>query len=148
MQAEQESVFDGEVETLSYKQNDYPVDEVMNESISNVEMSGNVGYLKWYSGRSTDEMYMFDKNSPSGSFYGDENCKVLHVNVGYDTYGWEVQFPDGVIMNLRDIREYQIRNGRLPSTEGRLIYGQRTLMFSGVERIVVYESVRYFSYGV
>ena len=84
----------------------------------------------------------------SGSFDADEERKTIHVNVGYDTYGWEVQFSDGVVMNLRDVREYQIRNGRLPSADGRIIYGQSILAFSGVERIVVYKSVKYFSYGI
>ena len=93
-------------------------------------------------------MFEIARGFESGSFNADEECKTLHVNVGYDTYGWEVQFSDGVVMNLRDVREYQIRNGRLPSAEGRIIYGQSTLMFSGIERIVVYESVKYFSYGI
>ena len=144
-----EDAFDNGAEVSGdFVQSSYPLDEVKGESALGIVESGNVGFLKWYSGSSGDAVYEFGKNSPSGSFEGDENCNVLHVNVGYDTYGWEVQFPDGVIMNLRDVREYQIRNGRLPSTEGRIIYGQKTLMFSGVERIVVYESVKYFSYGI
>ena len=119
---------------------DYPV--------SAMEESGQIGFLRWYSGSSGDQMFEIAKGFESGSFNADEECKTLHVNAGYDTYGWEVQFSDGVVMNLRDVREYQIRNGRLPSSEGRIIYGQSTLMFSGIERIVVYESVKYFSYGV
>ena len=119
---------------------DYPV--------ATIEESGQIGFLRWYSGSSGDQMFEIARGFESGSFNADEECKTLHVNVGYDTYGWEVQFSDGVVMNLRDVREYQIRNGRLPSAEGRIIYGQSTLMFSGIERIVVYESVKYFSYGV
>ena len=119
---------------------DYPV--------ATIEESEQIGFLRWYSGASGDQMFEIAKGFESGSFNADEECKTLHVNAGYDTYGWEVQFSDGVVMNLRDVREYQIRNGRLPSSEGRIIYGQSTLMFSGIERIVVYESVKYFSYGV
>lgn len=109
---------------------------------------GNIGYLKWYSGSLTDKMFKIEKGFESSTFYADEECKTIHVNVGYDTYGWEVQFSDGVVMNLRDVREYQIRNGKLPSSDGRIIYANSTLMFSGVERIVIYESVKYFSYGI
>ena len=109
---------------------------------------GNIGYLKWYSGSLTDKMFKIEKGFESSTFYADEECKTIHVNVGYDTYGWEVQFSDGVVMNLRDVREYQMRNGKLPSSDGRIIYANSTLMFSGVERIVIYESVKYFSYGI
>ena len=113
-----------------------------------IKKSGNYGFLHWYSGGAEDAYFEFGRDSESGSFDADEECKAIHINVGYDTYGWEVQFSDGIVMNLRDVREYQIRNGRLPSSDGRIVYGQTSLMFSGVERIVVYERVRYFSYGV
>ncbi len=110
--------------------------------------TNNIANLRWFSGNENDEMYEIGKNFKSNTFEANDNCKTIHVNVGYDTYGWEVQFADGVIMNLRDVREYQIKNGKLPSPEGRIIYGPNTLMFSGVERIVIFETVRYFSYGV
>ena len=116
--------------------------------VSNVDLSKNIGYLKWYSGDVDAKMFQISKGFDSGSFDANEECKTIHVNVGYDMYGWEVQFSDGIVMNLRDIREYQMRNGRLPSADGRIIYGHSSLMFSGVERIVVYESVKYFSYGI
>ena len=51
-------------------------------------------------------------------------------------------------MNLRDVREYQIRNGALPAATGKIVFGQTELSFSNVEKIIVYERVRYFSYGV
>lgn len=110
--------------------------------------NGKIGFLKWYSGELNDKFFEIDKNFEPSNFEADEECKNIHVNAGYDTYGWQVQFADGVVMNLRDVREYQIRNGHLPSADGRIIYGQKTLSFSGVERIVVYESVKYFSYGI
>ena len=123
-----------------------PLDEYAEEP--QIIETGNVANLRWFSGSENDEMYEIGRNFKSNTFEANDNCKTIHVNVGYDTYGWEVQFADGVIMNLRDVREYQIRNGKLPSPEGRIIYGPNTLMFSGVERIVIYETVRYFSYGV
>lgn len=118
--------------------------------ITNIDIKEvpNACYVKWYSGESKDKVFEIGKGFESGSFEADEECNTLHINVGYDTYGWEVQFSDGVVMSLRDVREYQIRNGRLPSKDGRIIFGQNTLNFSGVERIVVYESVKYFSYGI
>ncbi len=123
------------------------LEEEKNQQESSAE-SKKIGFLKWYSGELKDKCFEIDRNFESSTFEADEECKTLHINVGYDTYGWQVQFADGMLMNLQDVREYQIRNGRLPSFDGRVIYGQRTLMFSGVERIVVYESVKYFSYGV
>ena len=110
--------------------------------------SQNVGQLQWYSGNSDDKMLEISKGFESGTFDADEECKTIHVNVGYDTYGWEVQFSDGLVMNLRDVREYQIRNGKLPNSEGRIVFAQSALMFSGVERIVIYENTKYFSYGL
>ena len=110
--------------------------------------SDNLKYLKWYSGNLSDEVYEFNKSSESANFIGSDNCKTIHVNVGYDTYGWNVQFSDGVIMSLRDVREYQIRNGRLPNSSGRIVYGQNALTFEKVDRIIVYEAVKYFSYGI
>lgn len=117
-------------------------------AVSALEEPENATYLKWYSGSLSDKMFEISKGFESGNFDADEECKTVHVNVGYDTYGWEVQFSDGVVMNLRDVREYQIRNGRLPNPDGRIIYGQSSLLFSGIERIVIYESVKYFSYGI
>ncbi len=120
------------------------------EDVSNMSVltSQNVGQLRWYSGSSDDSMFEISKGFESGTFNANEECKTIHVNVGYDTYGWEVQFSDGLVMNLRDVREYQIRNGRLPNSDGRIVFAQSALMFSGVERIVVYENIKYFSYGI
>ena len=123
-------------------------DYVPTSFVKSIEESGNLGYLKWYSGLSSDKVFEFGRDSDSATFNATDDCKTIHVNVGYDTYGWEVQFSDGVVMNLHDVREYQMRNGCLPNSEGRIIYGQISLMFSGVERILIYERVRYFSYGV
>ena len=108
----------------------------------------NLKYLNWYSGGISEAVYEFSKNSQSAEFVATNECKTIHVNVGYDTYGWVVQFSDGSVMSLRDVKEFQIRNGKLPNSSGRIIYGQNVLTFEKVERIVVYEAVRYFSYGV
>ena len=116
--------------------------------ISAVESSKDIGYLQWYSGSSEDEMFEIDKNFVSGRFDAEGAKKTIHVNVGYDTYGWNVQFADGAFMSLHDVREYQLRHGKLPYSSGKIIYGKQFFDFSGIERIVVYESVKYFSYGV
>ena len=116
-------------------------------NVFDIEEPYNLRYLKWYSGNSTDEVYEFGKTSKSTSFVGNKKCNTIHVNIGYDSYGWMVQFVDDVTMSLRDVREYQIRNGKLPNSSGRIVYGQVCLSFEKVERIVVYEAVKYFSYG-
>lgn len=123
-------------------------DTIDNVSAFSVVTPQNLKYIKWYSGNSETDVYEYGKTSASGEFVGTRECNTIHVNVGYDTYGWIVQFSDGVVMSLRDVREYQIRNGKLPNTSGRIVYGQNTLSFDNVERIVVYEAVKYFSYGM
>lgn len=104
-------------------------------------------FLKWYSGTSDDEYFKVSKESESSVLKGDRDRKAIHVNAGYDTYGWQVQFDNGINMNLRDVREYQLRNGKLPNSGGIIVYGNRRSEFSNIERIVVYEEVQYFSYA-
>ena len=138
-----------ETEDVTFgNENLYDDNDRGNLEVEGIVEANNCGYLKWYSGSASDDVFEFGKDSESGSFEANENCKAIHVNVGYDTYGWEVQFTDGVIMNLRDVREYQIRNGKLPCPDGRIVYGKLFLSFYNVERILVYERVRYFSYGL
>jgi hypothetical protein len=112
-----------------------------------VESSG-INFLRAYSGTSSDAMFELEKGFVSSEFCGDEQCQTIHIDVGYDTYGWTVSFDNGVEMNVRDVREYQIRHGCLPASSGKIVYGQSCLTFSNVSRIVVFETVRYFSYGM
>ncbi len=111
------------------------------------DMVSEPNFVKWYSGDSSEEMFVLDKNSASEVLQGDEVRKVIHINVGYDTYGWQVRFADNTVMNLRDVREYQLRNGSLPAADGMVIYGEMQTQFYGIEKITIYESVRYFTYG-
>lgn len=102
---------------------------------------------KWYSGTANDKYFEFSANSESAVFEGNDEIKAIHVNVNNSSYGWNVAFDNGLSMNLRDLREYQTRFGRMPSPNGVISYGKKTLTFSKVERIVVYESVQYFFYS-
>ena len=104
------------------------------------------GYARWYSGNYDDQAFEVDKQSVSGVLDGDDEHKVIHVNVGYDTYGWQVEFANGVVMNLRDVREYQLKNGALPAEDGAIVYGDMRIEFHHIEKITLYESVRYFTY--
>lgn len=152
---EQENVEEDTQEAFSYPEEtaaNEETDEAPNRAdgypVSSENSAQNIGNLRWYSGTSEDKIFTLSKGFESGEFVADEECQTIHVNVGYDTYGWEVQFSNGVVMNLRDVREYQIRNGKLPSENGRIIFGNSELSFSAVQRIVVYETVKYFSYGI
>lgn len=118
------------------------------EALNTAESADNPNYVKWYSGSSYDEYFEVSKTSQSTTLQGDAYRHSIHVNVGYDTYGWQVQFDNQTVMNLRDVREYQLRNGKLPSENGVLMYGDIRTEFQSIDRIVVYESVQYFSYGV
>lgn len=104
-------------------------------------------FVRWYAGTSVEPVFEVDKNSLSAVLQGDAECKVIHVNVGYDTYGWQVHFAGGVIMSLRDVREYQLRHGHLPADSGSIMYGDAQIEFSAIEKITIYESVRYFTYA-
>lgn len=111
------------------------------------DMRGEQGYVRWYSGSSDEPAYEIDKHSVSAVLSGDETCKAIHVNVGYDTYGWVAEFADGTVMNLHDVREYQLRNGVLPAADGAIVYGAARTEFHNIEKIKIYESVRYFTYS-
>lgn len=102
---------------------------------------------KWYSGTLNDKYFEFDATSQSTNFEGNEQMNAIHVNVNNSSYGWNVTFDNGLSMNLRDLREYQTRFGKMPSPNGVISYGQTKLTFSKVERIVVYESAQYFFYS-
>ena len=104
-------------------------------------------FVKWYSGSSADDFFELDRHSEGMSLDGNAYCHVIHINVGYDTYGWRVEFADGTVMGLSDVREYQLRNGKLPCEQGTIIYGSNRTSFSSVDRIVIYQSVQYFSYA-
>ena len=73
--------------------------------------------------------------------------KVIHVNVD-SPYGWNVFFENGTFMNLMDLKEFQERNGYLPGTNGKIIYGNKTTTFEQIEKIVVYEKPRYIFYNI
>lgn len=102
---------------------------------------------KWYSGTFHDKYFEFDSRSNSEEFIGNDDIHAIHVNVGTSSYGWNVSFDNGINMNLRDLREYQTRFGKLPSNSGVLSYGQKTLTFKNVDRIVVYEEAQYYFYS-
>ena len=102
---------------------------------------------KWYSGTLNDKYFEFSAQSESSEFVGNEDMKAIHVNISNSSYGWNVTFDNGLSMNLRDLREYQTRFGKIPSANGIISYGQKTLKFQNVEKIVVYEAVQYFFYS-
>lgn len=102
---------------------------------------------KWISGNINDNMYRFDANSNSDEFIGSEENNIIHINAGYSTYGWNVVFENGIRMSLADVKEYQSRHAKLPSPSGMVIRGAKTLTFSNVEKILVYQPAQYFGYG-
>ena len=104
-------------------------------------------FVKWYSGSVHDEIFEIFKNQLPEVVEGNSDCKIIHINVGYDTYGWLIEFDGGLTMSLDDVRKYQIKNGMLPATSGAIRYGTSCCRFSQIERILIYQSVRYFSYG-
>ena len=116
--------------------------------VDQLSKSENLSYLQKYDGKIIDRTYDIDKNFISGQFVATSEIDTIHVNVGYDTYGWNVEFANGVYMSLRDVKEYQLRQGCLPFSDGSITYADRVLRFQGINRIVVFETLKYFSYGV
>lgn len=104
-------------------------------------------YVRWYDGESTEPQYEIDKNSESKTLIGSDDCKNIHINIGFDAYGWLVSFANGVVMSVDDVREYQLRNGALPDSAGVITYATMQIEFQNIEKIKVYESVRYFTYA-
>ena len=127
--------------------NERATDEMLPEAPAGYDVSEMPGFVRWYAGISTEPAFEVDKNSPSTMVQGDDDHKIIHVNAGYDTYGWQVRFDNGVIMSLRDVREYQLRHGSLPANNGSIVYGDMQVNFAAIEKITIYESVRYFTYA-
>ena len=102
---------------------------------------------RWYSGSLSDKYFEYGANMDSAEFEGTPELKSIHVNVGTSSYGWNVAFDNGLFMSFRDLQEYQTKYGQLPSANGVITHGAQSLKFSNVEKIVVYETAQYFSYG-
>ena len=102
---------------------------------------------RWYSGSSDDKCFEFDAKSQISEFVGNNECKIIHVNVGISHYGWNITFSNGLFMSFRDLLEYQTRYGQLPDNSGVITHGQQTLKFANVEKIIIYEAAQYFTYG-
>lgn len=106
-----------------------------------------LGNLRWYDATLGEKVYEISLiNMPEFLDY-DPKIKTIFVNID-SPYGWNVFFENGVFMNLMDLKEFQERHGYLPGTNGKIIYGSKTSSFERIERIVVYEKPRYFSYGL
>ncbi len=101
--------------------------------------------LNWYSGLLSDKVFEVAADNMPEFLDPYKDIKVIHVTVS-SGYGWNVFFDNGVFMNLLDLKEYQERNASLPSPDGKIICGNKTTSFENIERIVVFEKPRYFSY--
>ena len=101
--------------------------------------------LDWYSGELKDKSYKVSPDNMPEFLDTDKTIRVIHVTTE-SCYGWNVFFDNGVFMNLRDLKEYQERHGEMPYQDGKIIYGNKTINFERIRKIVVYEKPRYFSY--
>lgn len=118
------------------------------ESRTEQEEKETLRMFKWYSGSLSDNYFKFSAEEASAEFNGNADQNSIYVNVGTSAYGWNVAFDNGINMNLADVREFQLRNGRLPAGGGTIMYGENALRFSNVERIVVGSIPEYFHYGI
>ncbi len=101
--------------------------------------------LNWYSGELKDKSYKISPENTPEFLDTDKTIRVIHVETE-SCYGWNVFFDNGVFMNLHDLKEYQERHGEMPYQDGKIIYGNKTINFERIRKIVVYEKPRYFSY--
>lgn len=146
------------VPSAAAEENEFPSEEPVEaipafaaEPAGNEEMPAVYGneanFVKWYSGSVHDEMFEVSKSNLPETINGSTGSGIIHINAGYDSYGWLVEFDNGLAMSLEDVRKYQIKNGALPSSGGVVRYGQNRCAFTDIERILIYRSVRYFSYS-
>ena len=101
--------------------------------------------LRWYSGKLDDKTYELSIDNMPEFLDTDKTIRVIHVSVA-SPYGWNVFFDNGIFMNLQDLQIYQTRHGKMPYSSGKIVYGNKTTQFENINRIVVYELPRYFSY--
>ena len=101
--------------------------------------------MNWYSGELKDKSYKISPENTPEFLDTDKTIRVIHVETE-SCYGWNVFFDNGVFMNLHDLKEYQERHGEMPYQDGKIIYGNKTINFERIRKIVVYEKPRYFSY--
>lgn len=101
--------------------------------------------LRWYSGKLDDKTYELSVDNMPEFLDTDKTIRVIHVNIA-SAYGWNVFFDNGIFMNLQDLQIYQTRHGKMPYNSGKIVYGSKTTQFENINRIVVYELPKYFSY--
>ncbi len=101
---------------------------------------------KSYAGTLKDQYAEYNSENLKGEFNGVAEKKSIHLDVGNTTYGWGVRFDNGLVMGLSDLREYQLRYGKMPMDSGTITYGKKQLHFRNVARVVYYEVPQYVSY--
>lgn len=101
---------------------------------------------KRYSGSLADNYGRYSAASLGGEFEATPERNSIYLKIGKSAYGWSVRFDNGLVMSMADIREYQLRNGKLPQPDGIIAYGNKQLLFRGCARIVIYQEAEYFSY--
>ncbi len=94
-----------------------------------------------------EELFYFSANDESNEFVGTPTRSIIRIETD-STYGWNVSFSGGVMMSLSDVKEFQGRHGRLPYDAGTIIHGDKTLQFSGVTAILIYEPPTYSAYDL
>ena len=93
------------------------------------------------------ELFYFSANDENAEFIGTPLRSVIRIETS-STYGWNVNFENGLIMSLSDVKEFQSRHGRLPDTAGIISHGDKTLKFTGTTEILVYEPPSYSSFDL
>lgn len=151
-----ENATDGDIEAISEPENE--VSEALlsvesqkslpQEAPSELAEKQRMSMFKKYSGSRSDKYFEFSASDGSADFTGNNEIDSIHINIGKSAYGWNVSFDNGINMNLADLKEYQIRNGKLPYPDGTIVHGMSKLRFSRIERIVVYQAPEYYHYGV
>lgn len=124
------------------------VEEVVAEDDDGGYQNNDDLYAREYSGYLSDEYFVVDSQSLQGEFVGDDKCNAIQINASQSSYGWGVHFDNGWFMGIRDVREYQLRHGCLPSANGEVMFGAKKMAFKNVARIVLYEVPRYFTYHI
>jgi len=98
-----------------------------NNILADHNLSEYSNFVEWYSGDSQEQRFEVNKNTASQIISGNNECRTIHLNIGLSSYGWHISFANGVIMSVADVREYQLRNGKLPDSSGVIVYAQKKI---------------------
>ena len=95
-----------------------------------------------------ENAFVFTQTQAAAGEHAETQNPFIVIKTGYNLYGWNVVFENGMSMSLADVRSYQSKHRALPDKNGTISYGKSVLTFTGAEKITAYEKPSYCAYGL